>query len=59
MLFKSATSRNIFSVAACGVVATIAASGVLFNTAYNDMRKSSLEQMRQIANTNALSVENR
>ncbi|MBL0371927.1 methyl-accepting chemotaxis protein [Rhizobium sp. KVB221] len=57
MLFKSATSRNIFSVAACGVVATVAASGVLFNLAYNDIRQSSLEQMRQIANANALNLE--
>ncbi|MGO6898764.1 methyl-accepting chemotaxis protein [Rhizobium ruizarguesonis] len=57
MQFKSATGRNIFSVAACGVIATIAASGVLFYIAYNDMRKSSLDQMLQIAATNALNVE--
>ncbi len=57
MQFKSATGRNIFSVAACGVVATIAASGVLSYIAYNDMRKSNLDQMLQIAATNALNVE--
>ena len=57
MQFKSATARNIFSVAACGVVTTIAASGVLFYIAYNDMRKSSLNEMQQIAATNALNVE--
>ncbi|MGO8144062.1 methyl-accepting chemotaxis protein [Rhizobium leguminosarum] len=57
MQFKSATGRNIFSAAACGVIATIAASGVLFYIAYNDMRKSSLDQMLQIAATNALNVE--
>jgi len=57
MQFKSATARNIFSVAACGVVSTIAASGVLFYIAYNDMRKSSLNEMQQIAATNALNVE--
>ncbi|WP_193393619.1 cache domain-containing protein, partial [Rhizobium ecuadorense] len=33
------------------------ASGVLFYIAYNDMRKSSLDQMLQIAATNALNVE--
>ncbi|MGO7559554.1 methyl-accepting chemotaxis protein [Rhizobium johnstonii] len=57
MQFKSATGRNIFSVAACGVIATIAASGVLFYIAYNDMRKSSLDEMLQVAAANALNVE--
>jgi methyl-accepting chemotaxis protein/methyl-accepting chemotaxis protein-1 (serine sensor receptor) len=57
MLFKSATSRNIFSVAACGVVATIAASGVLFWVAFNDIREGNLSQMRQIASANAANIQ--
>ncbi|MDB5525334.1 MAG: mcpM [Rhizobium sp.] len=57
MLFKSATSRNIFSVAACGVVATIAAAGVLFTIAYDNIRDGSLGQMRQIASSNAADIE--
>jgi methyl-accepting chemotaxis protein/methyl-accepting chemotaxis protein-1 (serine sensor receptor) len=57
MLFKSATSRNIFSVAACGVVATIAASGVLFWIAYSDVREGSLGEMRQIASANARDIQ--
>ncbi len=57
MLFKSTTGRNIFSVAACGVVATIAASAVLFYRAYEDVRSSSLVHMRQIAQAEALASE--
>jgi methyl-accepting chemotaxis protein len=57
MLFKSTTGRNIFSVAFCGVVATIAASSVLFYRAYDDARSSSLEHMRQIAQAEALAAE--
>jgi methyl-accepting chemotaxis protein/methyl-accepting chemotaxis protein-1 (serine sensor receptor) len=57
MLFKSATSRNIFSVAACGVVTTIAASGVLFWVAYGDVKEGNLNQMRQIASANAADIQ--
>jgi methyl-accepting chemotaxis protein len=57
MLFKSATGRNIFSVAACGVVATLVASAVLFAIAYNNIRDGSLGQMRQIASASAADVE--
>ncbi len=57
MLFKSTTSRNIFSVAACGLVATIAASAVLFNRAYDEIRSASIERMRLIAKTEALGPE--
>ena len=59
MLFKSTTGRNIFSVAACGLVATIAASAILFNTAYEDISASSLERIRQIAKAEAMSSENK
>lgn len=57
MLFKSATGRNLFSIAACGVFAVVAASGVLFYRSYSDLRIGSLEQMRQIARSEALVVE--
>ncbi|WP_349962290.1 methyl-accepting chemotaxis protein [Rhizobium sp. ZPR3] len=57
MILKSATSRNIFSVAACGVIATVAASAILFDSAYTTVRQSSLDQMRQIASTTAAGSE--
>lgn len=57
MILKSATSRNIFSVAACGVIATVAASAILFDSAYTTIRQSSLDQMRQIASTTAAGSE--
>ncbi|CAN7223076.1 methyl-accepting chemotaxis protein [Rhizobium sp. LjRoot254] len=57
MLFKSATGRNIFAIAASGLVATLATAGVLFTIAYKDSEEASLEQMRQIASNNALGIE--
>ncbi|AOF94131.1 methyl-accepting chemotaxis protein [Sinorhizobium sp. RAC02] len=57
MLFRSATGRNILSVAACGVIATIAASAVLFYRSYEDVRSTSLERMLQIAKSEALVSE--
>lgn len=57
MLFRSATSRNIFAVAASGVVATVAASSVLFYLAYQNIEQSSLDQMRRIAAVSALEQE--
>ncbi|MFS8047998.1 methyl-accepting chemotaxis protein [Rhizobium sp. BR 314] len=57
MILKSATSRNIFSVAACGVVATVAASAILIDSAYTNIRQSSLSQMQQIASTTAAGSE--
>ena len=59
MLFNSATGRNIFAVAACGVIATIAASAVLFYRSYEDVRSTSLDRMRQIAKAEALASEKR
>jgi methyl-accepting chemotaxis protein len=57
MLFKSATGRNIFAIAASGVVMTIAASAVLFGMASSNVRENSVEQMRQIAGNSAMSIE--
>ncbi|MFB2550679.1 methyl-accepting chemotaxis protein [Ensifer soli] len=57
MLFRSATSRNIFSIAAAGVVTTIAAAGVLFSIAYKSTHDDALTQMRQIAGIHAAEIE--
>ena len=57
MLFKSATSRNIFAVAASGVVTTIAASAVLFSMAYSNVQQTSFEQLRGIASSSAMAIE--
>ena len=57
MLFKSATSRNIFAIATSGLVATLATAGVLFALAYNQSEQAALEEMRQIASSNALGIE--
>jgi methyl-accepting chemotaxis protein/methyl-accepting chemotaxis protein-1 (serine sensor receptor) len=59
MLFKSATSRNIFAVAAAGVVTTIAAAGVLFTVSYETIRSQALSQMGLMATENALDIEKR
>lgn len=57
MLFKTTTGRNLFSIGACGVVAVIAASGVLFFRSYTEIRTESMDQMRQIARSEAIAVE--
>jgi methyl-accepting chemotaxis protein/methyl-accepting chemotaxis protein-1 (serine sensor receptor) len=57
VFFKSATSRNIFSVAAAGVFTTVAAAGILFSVAYSDVREASILQMRQVAQSSAASIE--
>ena len=57
MLFKSATSRNIFAIAASGLVTTLATAGVLFAIEYRNSYEVALENMRQIAGTQALGIE--
>jgi methyl-accepting chemotaxis protein len=57
MLFKSATSRNIFAIAASGLVATLATAGVLFAIEYRNAHNVALEEMRQIATHQALGIE--
>jgi methyl-accepting chemotaxis protein len=57
MLFKSATSRNIFAIAASGLVATLATAGVLFVIEYRNSRNAALDEMRQIATNQALGIE--
>ncbi|MBW8319755.1 MAG: HAMP domain-containing protein [Rhizobium sp.] len=46
MLFKSATSRNIFSAVALGVVTTIGVAGTLVTISYDNIRTASLNEMR-------------
>jgi methyl-accepting chemotaxis protein/methyl-accepting chemotaxis protein-1 (serine sensor receptor) len=57
MLFKSATSRNIFAIAASGLVTTLATAGVLITLAYTNSHDNALSEMRQIATNNALGIE--
>ena len=57
MLFKSATSRNIFAIAASGLVTTLATAGVLFAIEYRSSYNVALEDMRQIAGAQALGIE--
>ncbi|MGO4685175.1 methyl-accepting chemotaxis protein [Hyphomicrobium sp. 2TAF46] len=59
MLINSATGRNIFAVAACGLIATITASAVLFYRSYQDVRSTSLDRMQEIAKAEALTSEKR
>ena len=59
MLFKSATTRNIFAIAASGLVATLATAGVLIGLAYQNSERSALEEMRQAAALQASEIENR
>ena len=54
---RSATARNIFAVVAGGVIATIAASGILFSNAYTTMKASSIREMEQTAQATALSIQ--
>jgi methyl-accepting chemotaxis protein/methyl-accepting chemotaxis protein-1 (serine sensor receptor) len=57
MLFKSATSRNIFAIAACGLVTTLATAGILFAIEYGSAHESTLSEIRGIARSNALDIE--
>ena len=57
MLINSATGRNIFGVAACGLIATLTVSGVLFYRSYQDVQSTSVERMREIAKTEAIQAE--
>ncbi|MCS4244455.1 methyl-accepting chemotaxis protein/methyl-accepting chemotaxis protein-1 (serine sensor receptor) [Rhizobium sp. BIGb0125] len=56
MIFRSATSRNIFSVAAAGVLTTAAAAGILFSITYSDMREASITRMKQITESGAAGI---
>jgi methyl-accepting chemotaxis protein/methyl-accepting chemotaxis protein-1 (serine sensor receptor) len=57
MLFKSATTRNIFAIAASGLVATLATAGVLIALAYQNSERSALEEMRKTAALQSSNIE--
>lgn len=59
MLFKTATSRNIFSIVAVGVVATVATASALFVMSYQDIKASSVAEMTAAATITAGQVERR
>ena len=56
MLMRSATSRNIFAIALCGMLATLTASGVLFREAYLDLKQGSIDQMDAIVTDTAKDI---
>ncbi len=49
MFFKTATSRNLFSLVAAGVLATGTAAGVLFSISYNQVLQDTHSEMEAIA----------
>jgi methyl-accepting chemotaxis protein/methyl-accepting chemotaxis protein-1 (serine sensor receptor) len=49
MLFKTATSRNIFSVVATGLFATVVAAGTLFWISYSEVKRRSVDEMNAAA----------
>ncbi|MBW8445806.1 MAG: HAMP domain-containing protein [Arenimonas sp.] len=57
MLFKSATSRNIFSAVALGVVTTIGVAGTLVTISYDNIRTASLNEMRAAAQQAAAEID--
>ena len=59
MLFKTATSRNIFSIVAVGMVATVATASGLFALSYQHMKTSSLAEMTSAAQISATRIEER
>ena len=59
MLFRTATSRNIFSIVAVGVVATVATASTLFVMSYQNIKASSIAEMTSAAEVGAAQVERR
>ncbi len=57
MLFKSATSRNIFSAVALGVVTTIGVAATLVSISYDNVRTASLNEMRAAAQQAAAEIK--
>ncbi|OBZ92818.1 chemotaxis protein [Pararhizobium polonicum] len=49
MLFKTATSRNIFSVVATGLFATVVTAGTLFWISYSEVKRRSVDEMNAAA----------
>ncbi|MDO9415662.1 methyl-accepting chemotaxis protein [Pararhizobium sp.] len=57
MLFKTATSRNIFSVVATGLVATVVTAGTLFWISYKEVETNSIKEMNLAASVTAAGIE--
>jgi methyl-accepting chemotaxis protein len=57
MLFRSATSRNIFAIVGLGLAASIAVAGALIAISYNQTRDANLDRMRAIANSTAAEIQ--
>jgi methyl-accepting chemotaxis protein len=59
MLFKTATSRNIFSVVATGLFATVITAGTLFWISYSEVKRRSLGEMTAAAEMTAADIKTR
>ncbi len=57
MLFRSATSRNIFSTVALGVATTIGVAAATVSLSYEQIRTAGLNQMRMAAAETAAEIE--
>lgn len=57
MLFKTATSRNIFSIVAVGMVATVATASSLFVMSYQQMKAASSAEMTAAGRASAVAIE--
>ncbi|SEL00855.1 methyl-accepting chemotaxis protein [Xaviernesmea oryzae] len=54
---KSATLRNIFAIVGCGLVTTVAASGILFYDAFYEMKAKSIHELELVAQSTALTIQ--
>jgi len=59
MLFKTATSRNIFAVVATGLLATALAAGTLFSLSYSEIKRRSIAEMNDAAKLAAGEIQSR
>ncbi|MDQ0319347.1 methyl-accepting chemotaxis protein/methyl-accepting chemotaxis protein-1 (serine sensor receptor) [Pararhizobium capsulatum DSM 1112] len=57
MLFKTATSRNIFSIVATGLLATVVTAGTLFSISYSEVERRSVEEMNAAAQLTAANIK--
>ncbi|KQV43734.1 MULTISPECIES: methyl-accepting chemotaxis protein [unclassified Rhizobium] len=57
MLFKTATSRNIFSIVATGLLATVVTAGTLFSISYSEVERRSIAEMNDAAQLTAADIQ--
>ncbi|MBO3760950.1 methyl-accepting chemotaxis protein [Ciceribacter sp. L1K22] len=57
MIFRSATSRNVFSIVALGLATTMTAAGALLYVTYSGIRDASITEMTLAAAQNAAEIE--